>query len=123
MLDTSSDPLSLKQHMSAARHSLLHDTASLVLKVQVNVVYKFGGSSVRDAERMREVADIVCAFPQYFPCVVLSAMGKVRCRFTCSPMAAHKRPIPISSSNRGSICMFCCAQQDVSQWYKASTTA
>lgn len=45
--------------------------------VQSNVVYKFGGSSVRDAERMREVADIICSFPQYLPCVVLSAMGKV----------------------------------------------
>ncbi|GLI62257.1 hypothetical protein VaNZ11_004863 [Volvox africanus] len=44
--------------------------------LQVNVVYKFGGSSVRDAERMREVADIICSFPQYLPCVVLSAMGK-----------------------------------------------
>jgi hypothetical protein len=43
---------------------------------QVNVVYKFGGSSVRDAERMMEVADIICSFPQYLPCVVLSAMGK-----------------------------------------------
>lgn len=42
------------------------------------MVYKFGGSSVRDAERMREVADIICSFPQYLPCVVLSAMGKVR---------------------------------------------
>lgn len=46
--------------------------------LKVNVVYKFGGSSVRDAERMREVADIICSFPQYLPCVVLSAMGKVR---------------------------------------------
>lgn len=44
---------------------------------QVNVVYKFGGSSVRDAERMREVADIICSFPQNLPIVVLSAMGKV----------------------------------------------
>ncbi len=46
----------------------------------MNVVYKFGGSSVRDAERMREVADIICSFPHYLPCVVLSAMGKVRGR-------------------------------------------
>lgn len=45
--------------------------------LQVNVVFKFGGSSVRDAERMREVADIVCGFPEFLPCVVLSAMGKV----------------------------------------------
>jgi aspartate kinase len=27
---------------------------------------------------MREVADIVCSFPEHLPCVVLSAMGKVR---------------------------------------------
>ena len=39
-------------------------------------MYKFGGSSVRDAERMREVATIVCSFPEHLPCVVLSAMGK-----------------------------------------------
>jgi aspartokinase len=52
------------------RHAVLY-------AVQSNVVYKFGGSSVRDAERMREVADIICSFPQYLPCVVLSAMGKV----------------------------------------------
>lgn len=43
---------------------------------QVNIVYKFGGSSVRDAERMREVADIICSFQENLPCVVLSAMGK-----------------------------------------------
>eukprot|EP00775_Hariotina_reticulata_P002172 gene2172-2491_t len=42
----------------------------------VNIVYKFGGSSVRDAERMREVADIICSFPNNLPAVVLSAMGK-----------------------------------------------
>ncbi|KAF5841379.1 aspartate kinase [Dunaliella salina] len=42
----------------------------------LNVVYKFGGSSVRDAERMREVADIICSFPDLLPVVVLSAMGK-----------------------------------------------
>lgn len=43
---------------------------------KVNVVYKFGGSSVRDADRMVEVADIICSFPDLLPCVVLSAMGK-----------------------------------------------
>lgn len=41
----------------------------------INMVYKFGGSSVADASRMKEVADILCSFPEYFPCVVLSAMG------------------------------------------------
>lgn len=43
---------------------------------QVNMVYKFGGSSVATAERMWEVAQIVCSFPENLPCVVLSAMGK-----------------------------------------------
>jgi aspartokinase len=52
----------------------------------VNVVYKFGGSSVRDAERMREVADIICSFPEHLPVVVLSAMGKVRHQYQ---QAAH----------------------------------
>lgn len=59
-------------HHVHARH--IHPPVTCI---QVNVVYKFGGSSVRDAERMREVADIICSFPQYLPAVVLSAMGKV----------------------------------------------
>jgi hypothetical protein len=50
---------------------------SITSLTQLNVVYKFGGSSVRDAERMREVADIICSFPDLLPVVVLSAMGKV----------------------------------------------
>ena len=44
--------------------------------LQVTVVYKFGGSSVADAARMREVAEIICSFPEHLPCVVMSAMGK-----------------------------------------------
>lgn len=46
--------------------------------LQLSVVYKFGGSSVATAERMREVASIICSFPDQAPAVVLSAMGKVR---------------------------------------------
>lgn len=41
-----------------------------------SVVHKFGGSSVRDADRMREVASIVSSFGDHLPVVVLSAMGK-----------------------------------------------
>ena len=41
------------------------------------MVMKFGGSSLADADRMREVAAIVCSFPDQLPCLVLSAMGKV----------------------------------------------
>ena len=48
-----------------------------IFPLQLSVVYKFGGSSVANAERMLEVADIVCSFPEHAPLVVLSAMGKV----------------------------------------------
>ncbi|GMH32227.1 hypothetical protein BSKO_00061 [Bryopsis sp. KO-2023] len=43
---------------------------------QISTVYKFGGSSVSTPERMLEVADIICSFPDAYPCIVLSAMGK-----------------------------------------------
>ena len=45
--------------------------------VQISVVMKFGGSSLASAERMQEVAGIICSFPEHYPCIVLSAMGKV----------------------------------------------
>ena len=47
-------------------------------KAQYTTVYKFGGSSVADASRMVEVANIVCSpiFQDEAPIVVLSAMGK-----------------------------------------------
>eukprot|EP00891_Asterochloris_glomerata_P004918 jgi/Astpho2/4918/e_gw1.00069.14.1_t len=44
--------------------------------LQITVVMKFGGSSVANADRMREVAAIMCSFPEQYPCIVLSAMGK-----------------------------------------------
>lgn len=43
---------------------------------RINLVVKFGGSSVATAERMREVAQIICGFKDTMPMVVLSAMGK-----------------------------------------------
>eukprot|EP00873_Tetraselmis_striata_P004919 jgi/Tetstr1/425183/TSEL_015644.t1 len=43
---------------------------------QLNVTYKFGGAAVADAERMVEVARLVCRFPENAPVVVMSAMGK-----------------------------------------------
>ncbi len=55
------------------------DTAPPCAARQVNMVMKFGGSSVASAERMLEVAEIVCSFPDQLPVVVLSAMGKVSC--------------------------------------------
>ena len=47
---------------------------------------KFGGSSVANAERMWEVALIVCSFPELYPCIVLSAMGKVCLQVLQMPM-------------------------------------
>jgi aspartokinase len=44
---------------------------------QFNVTYKFGGAAVADAERMVEVAQLICRFPENAPVVVMSAMGKV----------------------------------------------
>lgn len=39
-------------------------------------VMKFGGSSVANSERMREVANLILSFPEERPIIVLSAMGK-----------------------------------------------
>jgi len=52
---------------------------------------KFGGSSVADADRMREVAGIICSFPEQLPCVVLSAMGKVVSLFTSIWVVTHSQ--------------------------------
>jgi len=56
------------------------------------MVYKFGGSSLADAERMEEVADIICSFPEYYPCVVLSAMGNTTNLLIESGRTALKTP-------------------------------
>ncbi|KAK4785969.1 hypothetical protein SAY86_002658 [Trapa natans] len=43
---------------------------------QLSCVMKFGGSSLASSERIREVADLICSFPNERPVIVLSAMGK-----------------------------------------------
>lgn len=43
---------------------------------EISIVYKFGGSSVANFERVVEVTDIICAFKDNAPAVVVSAMGK-----------------------------------------------
>ncbi|CAI5998542.1 unnamed protein product [Closterium sp. NIES-65] len=45
-------------------------------EVPYTVVMKFGGSSVANAARMREVADLILSFPEENPIIVMSAMGK-----------------------------------------------
>ncbi|KAK2078712.1 hypothetical protein QBZ16_003552 [Prototheca wickerhamii] len=64
---------------------------------QVSVVMKFGGSSVANAGRLREVAQIVCSFPDQLPCVVLSAMGKTtNLLLQAGEEALHARPAAVS---------------------------
>lgn len=41
-----------------------------------SVVMKFGGSSVANAVRMKEIANLILSFPEERPIIVLSAMGK-----------------------------------------------
>ena len=61
----------------AAAKSLSPPWGDSASNPRVNLVVKFGGSSVATADRMKEVADIVCGFePTTVPIVVLSAMGK-----------------------------------------------
>jgi len=62
-------------------------------------VMKFGGSSVRDAERMREVAEIVCSFPDQAPALVLSAMGKT----TNNLLAAGEAALSVKPKEVGTI--------------------
>lgn len=58
---------------------------------------KFGGSSVANAGRLREVAQIVCSFPDQLPCVVLSAMGKTtNLLLQAGEEALHARPAAVS---------------------------
>jgi aspartokinase len=78
----------------------LSKAPTVCVGIQVNVVYKFGGSSVRDGERMKEVADIICSFPNNLPIVVLSAMGKVGGSSSSSSSTLHQhRTIGTSSSH------------------------
>ena len=39
-------------------------------------VFKFGGASVKDAEAVKNVAEVLKQFPNQKLCVVISAMGK-----------------------------------------------
>ena len=50
--------------------------AELLGSIPFSIVMKIGGSSVASAERMREVSDLILAFPHERPIIVLSAMGK-----------------------------------------------
>uniref|UniRef100_A0A7N0TM50 aspartate kinase n=1 Tax=Kalanchoe fedtschenkoi TaxID=63787 RepID=A0A7N0TM50_KALFE len=62
-------------------------------------VMKFGGSSLASAERMREVADLVCSFPDERPVVVLSAMGKT----TNKLLLAGEKAVSCGVSNTSEI--------------------
>ncbi|CAH8327654.1 unnamed protein product [Eruca vesicaria subsp. sativa] len=62
-------------------------------------VMKFGGSSVATAERMREVADLILAFPEETPVIVLSAMGKT----TNNLLLAGEKAVSCGVSNASEI--------------------
>lgn len=61
---------------SAVEHEPLQAPWGQSTNKPLNLVVKFGGSSVATAERMMEVAQIVCGIEDSAPVVVLSAMGK-----------------------------------------------
>ena len=67
------------------------------------MVMKFGGSSVASAERMIEVAQIVCSFPDQLPALVLSAMGKVggRAGWTGEGAGRPRQAAPTLAGHRG----------------------
>ena len=69
-------PRAIRVHAAAAADSSVTVVQPGEDLEQYSVVMKFGGSSVADAERMREVANIVLSFPEHMPVLVLSAMGK-----------------------------------------------
>ncbi|XP_056852690.1 aspartokinase 1, chloroplastic-like isoform X2 [Raphanus sativus] len=60
---------------------------------------KFGGSSVATGERMREVADLILAFPEESPVIVLSAMGKT----TNNLLLAGEKAVSCGVSNASEI--------------------
>ena len=62
--------------VDSTTHSLTVPWKAEDKKSRINLVVKFGGSSVATAERMMEVAQIICGFEDTVPVVVLSAMGK-----------------------------------------------
>ncbi|CAM6084020.1 unnamed protein product [Calypogeia fissa] len=52
------------------------DTFENDSELNLTTVMKFGGSSVANASRIREVANVILSFPDERPVIVLSAMGK-----------------------------------------------
>ncbi|KAJ4872488.1 hypothetical protein Rs2_45845 [Raphanus sativus] len=66
---------------------------------RLTCVMKFGGSSVATGERMREVADLILAFPEESPVIVLSAMGKT----TNNLLLAGEKAVSCGVSNASEI--------------------
>ncbi|GAU24684.1 hypothetical protein TSUD_322920 [Trifolium subterraneum] len=62
-------------------------------------VMKFGGSSVANAVRIREVANLILSFPQERPIIVLSAMGKTTNRL----LLAGEKAVSCGVTNADSI--------------------
>ena len=97
-------PRAIRVHAAAAADSSVTVVQPGEDLEQYSVVMKFGGSSVADAERMREVANIVLSFPEHMPVLVLSAMGKSTNNLLAAGEQAMVRQAPrrwpISSPSR-----------------------
>ncbi|GLT86764.1 hypothetical protein SLE2022_048830 [Rubroshorea leprosula] len=70
---------------------------------QFTCVMKFGGSSLASAERMREIAELICSFPEERPVIVLSAMGKT----TNKLLLAGEKAVSCGVSNAAEIEELC----------------
>lgn len=64
-----------------------------------SVVMKFGGSSVANAVRMKEIANLILSFPEERPIIVLSAMGKT----TNKLLLAGEKAVSCGVTNADSI--------------------
>ncbi|CAI9111606.1 OLC1v1011867C5 [Oldenlandia corymbosa var. corymbosa] len=90
--------VSVKYHRGSTNASVLECGETDNYTSQDNeftCVMKFGGSSVASAERMREVAELICSFPEERPIIVLSAMGKT----TNNLLLAGEKAVTCGASN------------------------
>jgi aspartate kinase len=67
------------------------------------IVMKFGGSSVANASRLRQVADLVAAARAQAPCVVLSAMGKSTDALFAAANDALRGDLPAALARAGEV--------------------
>ncbi|WP_421876237.1 aspartate kinase [Marinoscillum sp.] len=87
-------------------------------------IFKFGGASVKDADGVRNLAKIVCQYPDQPLVVVVSAMGKTTNALEIIAKKAYERkPYSIELdtliANHQTICneLFAELPQDIANWF------